>query len=119
MTGPIGKPKSKIDPFAKIKTDAQMGRCDRRLKITEPTVDLQAIINGAIEYEDGELGFHRCLELYCTEHGIVPGVAERALAEFVRQEARAAGIPLSVIEGKTKLTDHFSPEYIDFKCGSK
>lgn len=28
-----------------------------------------------------------------------------------------AGIPLSVVMGKTKLTDHFSREYIDAQCG--
>lgn len=27
-----------------------------------------------------------------------------------------AGIPLSVIEGKTKLNDHFSENYINYKC---
>lgn len=34
-----------------------------------------------------------------------------------KQSALDAGIPLSVIEGKTKLTDHFSQEYIDSQCG--
>jgi len=34
--------------------------------------------------------------------------------ESFKQAALAAGIPLSVIEGKTKLRDHFSQEYIDF-----
>ena len=33
--------------------------------------------------------------------------------------ALAAGIPRSVIEGKTKLRDHFSKEYIDYKCNKK
>jgi hypothetical protein len=28
-----------------------------------------------------------------------------------------AGIPRSVIAGKTKLSDHFSEGYIDHKCG--
>lgn len=31
------------------------------------------------------------------------------------QGAIDAGIPMSVIEGKTKLSDHFSNEYIEFK----
>lgn len=35
--------------------------------------------------------------------------------EEFKQAALKAGIPLSVIEGKTKLSDHFSKEYIDFK----
>lgn len=37
----------------------------------------------------------------------------------MREDALAAGIPLSVIEGKTKLTDHFSKEYINFRRGKK
>jgi hypothetical protein len=32
-----------------------------------------------------------------------------------RQAAIDAGIPESVVDGKTKLTDHFSPEYIESK----
>lgn len=30
----------------------------------------------------------------------------------LREGALAAGIPLSVVEGRSKLTDHFSKEYI-------
>ena len=36
--------------------------------------------------------------------------------EWVKS-ALEAGIPRSVIEGRTKLTDHFSQEYIDSQCG--
>lgn len=35
------------------------------------------------------------------------------------QSALDAGIPLTVIEGKTKLSDHFTKEYINFKRGVK
>lgn len=35
------------------------------------------------------------------------------------ESALGAGIPLSVIEGRTKLTDHFSPEYIRTQCDPK
>ena len=34
-------------------------------------------------------------------------------------EAIAAGIPKSVVDGKTKLSDHFSKEYINYKCNNK
>jgi hypothetical protein len=37
----------------------------------------------------------------------------------LRQSALDAGIPASVVEGKTKLTDHFSPEYIKSQTNSK
>jgi len=33
--------------------------------------------------------------------------------EYIKQSALDAGIPLSVFEGKTKLSDHFSSEYIE------
>lgn len=35
------------------------------------------------------------------------------------ESALDAGIPLSVIEGRTKLTDHYSPEYIRHQCDPK
>ena len=36
-----------------------------------------------------------------------------------KADANYAGIPWSVIQGKTKLSDHFSQEYIDVMCGKK
>lgn len=36
-----------------------------------------------------------------------------------KKEALEAGIPLSVIEGKSRLTDHFSKDYINFKANKK
>lgn len=39
------------------------------------------------------------------------------LRKITVQSALDAGIPLSVIEGKTKLSDHFSKEYIAKQCG--
>jgi hypothetical protein len=36
---------------------------------------------------------------------------------WAKQSALDAGIPLSVIEGKTKLSDHFSEDYINAQCG--
>ena len=41
------------------------------------------------------------------------------MTEDEKQNALDAGIPLSVIEGKTKLKDHFSQEYIDYQCGKE
>lgn len=35
------------------------------------------------------------------------------------EDALAAGIPLSVIDGKTRLSDHFSKEYIDWRCNKQ
>lgn len=39
--------------------------------------------------------------------------------DWQKQSALEAGIPLSVIEGRTKLGDHFSEGYINFKCNRK
>ncbi len=41
---------------------------------------------------------------------------ERCIAEYHKESAIAAGIPRSVVEGKTKLSDHFSEEYILSQC---
>jgi len=48
---------------------------------------------------DGEHDFHA----QCWENEQIQG-------------ALLAGIPMSVIQGKTKLTDHFSENYINYKC---
>ena len=45
------------------------------------------------------------------------GICEAHWPEWSNRLALEAGIPLSVIEGKTRLRDHFSQEYIDAQCG--
>lgn len=55
------------------------------------------------------------VELDC-DHEILESGCPRCEREML-ESALAAGIPLSVIEGKTKLTDHFSPEYIATMAG--
>lgn len=44
---------------------------------------------------------------------------DACIDEIHKQGALDAGIPLSVIEGKTKLTDHFSPDYIESQAFPK
>lgn len=41
---------------------------------------------------------------------------EECLEKYQYEQAYYAGIPKSVLDGKTKLRDHFSKEYIDWKC---
>lgn len=41
---------------------------------------------------------------------------ETMCAYCMRESALAAGIPASVFDGHTKLSDHFSPEYIKSRC---
>ena len=42
---------------------------------------------------------------------------EECWDEILKQGALDAGIPKSVIDGKTELSDHFSKEYIKYTCG--
>jgi hypothetical protein len=74
---------------------------------------IKTIIELAVDVEDGETGTGRCIEQVCKE------LREAAQREAFKQSALDAGIPLSVIEGRTKLSDHFSEDYIDFKCDPK
>lgn len=77
---------------------------------------LRQIIDGASDYADVDMPMHKCIEKYCLDNGIPEEVGDEAYDLASRDNALEAGIPLSVIEGKTKLTDHFSQEYIDQQC---
>ena len=44
-------------------------------------------------------------------------ICEACHKEWIINEAVSHGIPRSVAEGKTKLSDHFSEDYINWKCG--
>ena len=74
---------------------------------------LETIIKGAGVFEDGEMGMDKCIDLFCEE------LAAQAKALAFKQGALEAGIPLSVIEWKTKLSDHFSAEYIKMQTNPK
>ena len=50
------------------------------------------------------------------EHEEYDHECNECIEEF-KSRAIEAGIPLSVIEGKTKLSDHFSQDYINEQCG--
>jgi hypothetical protein len=52
-------------------------------------------------------------ELYSDDSG---EYHTACIDKWNQQSALDAGIPLSVIEGKTKLSDHFSETYIDSQC---
>jgi len=78
-------------------------------------MDVDQILKGSLDYEDGETGVDRCIDLFCDQQGVSDQLRERAKWEAFKRGALGAGIPLSVIEGKTKLCDHFSPDYIRFQ----
>ena len=81
---------------------------------------IEKIIKEASSNCDEETGLHICIARYCEENGIDDeDIQDDAYQLSFKRSALEAGIPLSVIEGKTTLRDHFSQEYIDFKCNKK
>jgi hypothetical protein len=57
------------------------------------------------------------MDMACEALGLSEEVAAWAGAIYMTESALGAGIPLSVIEGKTKLSDHFSRAKIKAECG--
>ena len=60
-----------------------------------------------------------CISGMCKHHRLDEDIADWLIKVFWVREGLDAGIPLSVVLGETKLSDHFSQEYIDFKKGVK
>ena len=58
-----------------------------------------------------------CVDAMCQDFGFDEEVSEWLTEMFETQSAIQAGIPLSVIQGKCLLTDHFSQDYIDHQIG--
>lgn len=73
----------------------------------------------AADLEDGETGTVKCFELACERAGLPDAICDWAVNIAMTESALDAGIPLSVIHGKTKLSDHFSQEYIDHMSNKK
>lgn len=76
----------------------------------------KSIIKNAQQYEDGNLGLLQSVEKYCEEHDVALNIGHEAVDWYLTQEAISHGIPTSVVKGETKLRDHFSQDYIDWKC---
>lgn len=70
------------------------------------------------DYLDGSVSdsiaaFHR-------DHDDIPDEDIEWFSEiYFKHGALLAGIPRSVVDGKTKLSDHFSSDYIKFKTGGR
>ncbi len=69
--------------------------------------------NRAADLEDGEMGMRKCIEEMAEQLKLPDEVADWVIEIGTTLAALEAGIPLSVIQRKTKLRDHFSPEYIE------
>ena len=79
---------------------------------------IEIVVNALKEYYDGPegLSINECVEEYCTYNAILLDVDE-AVHLYQVEEAVSHGIPRPVAEGKAKLTDYFSQEYIDHMTG--
>lgn len=75
------------------------------------------IDRGVSDLSDGETSVHDHALQYCEAQGWTSEVADEWYRRWFRAEAIAAGVPASVVDGRTRLTDHFSPEYIRWMCG--
>lgn len=71
----------------------------------------------AAQYADVDVPMHRCFEFAGEQLKLPEELVEWAYQTAFTLEALDAGIPLSVIRGETKLSDHFSPEYIKAQRG--
>lgn len=105
---PLNEKINKVEAFTEEEYKA------RNKRIISTVFDL--VKKACNEYEDGETGVHRCLELFLegTPH-------EKDVYEinhiFEVETAVSHGIPRSVAEGKKKLSDYFTKEYINEQCG--
>ena len=70
------------------------------------------IMNLCADWEDGETSGSKLIDMACTSLGLDEDVAEWAFKIAFTQGAQEA-----VIEGKTKLSDHFTPEQIAKETG--
>jgi len=77
---------------------------------------LLEIIEKSANYADIDVNVNQSIELYCKDNKISSIIMVLAQELAFRQGALRAGIPLSVIDGETNLSDHFSQKYINFKC---
>jgi len=77
------------------------------------------IENADKEFGDGETNIDDCILQYCKLYGINNKTCEAAQTKAFQDEALSHGIPLSVIQGKKKLSDIFSSDYINYKCNKK
>jgi len=58
---------------------------------------LSDIIEKAADYEDGETGVDRCIELYCEDHGVSEEDCNRAKRQAFYQGSIEAGIPKQIV----------------------
>ncbi len=77
----------------------------------------ERIERGITELSDGEASVYATVIQFCTDAGLGQCVAEGFYRAWFKREAMSAGIPEAVVDGKTKLTELFSAEYIKHMSG--
>lgn len=77
------------------------------------------LYNEATDFADEGMSTARCFELAGEKHGLPAEIVEWAAITADIESALEAGIPRSVIDGITKLSDHFSQDYIDHMRGKR
>lgn len=85
---------------------------------------LRGVLKASEQYADIDVGVEDCVRLYIRHDRpeylcVVDALAEACSRLAFVEGALEAGIPMSVIEGKTTLRDHFSQADIDDMCGRK
>lgn len=75
--------------------------------------NISQILKGAMHYADEDTDG---IKEFCQENLIPDEICEAAERQHMVQSAALAGIPMSVILGKEKLTEHFTQDYIDMKA---
>lgn len=73
-----------------------MGQMKQLLSIVEEIIEKSA------EYEDGETGMARCIQMYCKDNLISEDICQQAQKFAFEQSALDAGIPLAVIRGNER-----------------
>jgi len=86
--------------------ECELNECENDSPLCTECLDGAPILTLDGESESEAHEYHEEFESECT-----------LCQSELRQSALDAGIPLSVIEGKSKLTYHFPQSYIDFKTG--
>lgn len=77
------------------------------------------IYQGALEYEDGEVGVNTCIEMFCEDNQIDDQTCEWAQEVAFVKAGLEAGVPLEVITGEKKLSEVFPKDYIDYRSNNK
>jgi hypothetical protein len=94
-----------------ISFDAQGFQRKRNPNMRLSYFNIDKIIEDALDLEDGETGTFDCVLLLLKDSGLddelIGDIADAAAKKWERDSALACGIPLDVIEGRSKLNPRY------------